>query len=385
MRARKAAGATWIAGALAALVAVTGCGGNDSDGGGHGGGGFQPPPTAVEVAEAEVGPLVDLFRTVGSIEASEAITVVSEIDGTVTALPFREGSEVARGTLLARLDDRELAAEFARAEALRDQYHAQWERVRNVVEQNAGAPQDLDDAAAALKVAEANVDVARARLEKTRITAPFGGMVGPREVSPGAFLRAGQTITRLAHVSELEVHFAMPERYAGRLRLGDRVTLSNPAFPDYEVEGTVEVLDPILDADTRNLRVIAHVANPDRRFLPGMSANVSAAIAARDSAITIPADAVFAEGAEFLAYVVQADDTVVRVSLRLGLRLAGKVEVLEGLEPGARVVKAGHQKLYPGARVAPVNGGADGGQAGENDSPGEGSGEGGESDGSHAP
>jgi len=336
-----------------AATRLGGCGGKAEDGGG--GGGFQFPPTAVEVAPVKAGPITDVFETVGTIEAREEITVVSEIDGIVVALPFREGGDVAAGALIARLDDAELAADLARAEALRDQRRAAHDRVREVVKQRAGAAQDLDDAAAALKVAEADVALARARLAKTRITAPFAGVLGRREISPGAFVRSGQTITRLAQVSELEVVFSVPERHAGKLRRGSSVAVSTPAYPGYELTGSIDVVDPILDPETRSVRVVARVSNSDLRFRPGMSASVAAVLSARDRALTIPSEAVFAEGEEFLAYVVQADSTVARASLRLGARLPGSVEVLEGLQEGDLVVRAGHQKLFPGAKVSAVN------------------------------
>jgi membrane fusion protein (multidrug efflux system) len=87
-----------------------------------------------------------------------------------------------------------------------------------------------------------------------------------------------------------------------------------------------------------------------------MSANVKAVLAERDLALTIPSEAVFAEGDTFLACVVQADSTVARAVLRLGRRLSDKVEVLEGVQAGALVVRAGHQKIFPGAKVAPIGG-----------------------------
>jgi membrane fusion protein (multidrug efflux system) len=342
--------------ALAALLLATaaGCGGGESPGGG-GGGGFQFPPTAVEVAPVQRGSVSETFETVGTVEAREAVTIVSEIDGIVVALPFREGESVQSGAVIARLDDAEVAATLARAEAVRDQRQASYDRVARVVEQRAGAPQDLDDARAALQVAEADAALARARLAKTRITAPFSGIVGRRAISPGAFVRAGQAITELVQLDELDILFAVPERYAGQLRRDAAVDVTSTAYPGYVLTGRVDVIDPNVDATTRNVQVLARVSNPDRRFLPGMSAGVRAVLSSRDSALTIPSEAVFAEGEQFLAYVVQPDSTVTRATLKLGTRLSGSVEVLEGLSAGDVVIRAGHQKLFPGAKVIAVN------------------------------
>ena len=179
-----------------------------------GGGGFAMPPTPVETAVVTARPVEDRFEAVGTIEAGEAVTIVAEIDGTVESIPFREGDPIARGALIARMDDSQLAADRARAEALRDQSRATYERVKAVVEQGAGAPQDLDDADAKLKVAEADLALAEARLDKARITAPFAGIIGARRVSPGAYLRAGDAITELAQVDEIRVTFSAPDRFA---------------------------------------------------------------------------------------------------------------------------------------------------------------------------
>jgi multidrug efflux pump subunit AcrA (membrane-fusion protein) len=148
----------------------------------------------VETAIVEATAVADRFEAVGTIEARNAITVVSEIDGSVTKLPFREGEAIRRGEPIAQLDDTQLAAEVERAEALRAQEAVHFERVKAVVGQGAGAPQDLDDAAADLKVAEANLALSRP-VAKTRITAPSTDRRrAPRE--PGA-LRAGDAIADL--------------------------------------------------------------------------------------------------------------------------------------------------------------------------------------------
>ena len=128
-----------------------------------------------------------------------------------SGLPFREGTAVRKGDLLAQLDDSQLAADLARAEALLVQSQVKYDRVKSVVDQKAAAPQDLDDAAASLKVAEANLALAEAKFSKSRITAPFDGIVGTRKVSRGAFLRSGEAITELANIDAIRVRFSAPE------------------------------------------------------------------------------------------------------------------------------------------------------------------------------
>lgn len=342
--------------ATAALLILTAAGCQK----GPKGGGFQMPPMKVEVASVSQGAVADRFEAVGSVEAGEAIQVVSEIDAVVKRLPFAEGRPIGTGALLAQLDDAQLRADVRRTEALRDQARATHERVKAVVGQGAGAPQDLDDAAAALKVAEANLSLAETRLRKTRITAPFAGVTGAKRVSPGAYLRAGTPITDLASIGVIKVTFSVPERYLGRLHQGAPVSLSAPAFPGYTLSGVIDVLDPVLDPQTRSSRVIARVRNPGGRFRPGMSVNVAAVLAQRPEAVTVPSEAVFSEGGENFVYVLKKDSTVTKTSLQLGTRLADVVEVVKGLEPGMVVVRTGHQKLFEGAKVDTSLGGPGG-------------------------
>jgi len=341
------------------LVLAAAC---SRDGGAGGGpaGGFQMPPTPIEVATVEQGPVSDRFQTIGSIEAGDAITVVAEIPGVVVRMPFDEGEPVRKGQLLAQLDDTELRAVVSHAEAVRDQQKASFERVQAVVDEGAGSPQDLDNAQASFRVAEADLALAQARLAKTRITAPFDGVVGARKVSPGAYVEQGEEITDLAQFRDVKVNFFAPERYATQLAPGRPVTIASLAMPDEVIDGTVSVVEPVLDRGTRSLSVWARFANPHGHLRPGMSANVSATLGERVEALTVPAEAVFAEGNQFLVYRINPDTTVARVPVTLGTRLSDVVEVKTGLSAGDRVVRAGHQKLYEGARVMPMMNGAPG-------------------------
>jgi membrane fusion protein (multidrug efflux system) len=341
----------WFVGSLIILTTFlfTNCGDQNSAGGQ-----FSMPPMPVEVAQVVKQGVSEKFEAVGTIEAIEEITVVSEINAAVVDIPFTEGSQIAKGELIAQLDDSQLAAEVARAEALYSQSLTTYNRVKKVVEQNAGTQQDLDDAIASLKVTEANLKLAQARLDKTRIVAPFNGMIGSRRVSVGSFVRTGDAITELANLNEIRINFSAPERYLSELKRGSEVIVYSPVYPGHEVKGRIAI-EPIIDSDTRTARIVARVQNPGQKFRPGMSANVSVVLTERPEALTIPTEAVFANGNQSLVYVVNADSTVAPAPVTLGTQLTNMVEVVGGLREGMSIVTAGHQKLFPGAKVIPVN------------------------------
>jgi len=354
---RAAAAVVTAASIATTLVAVPGC-----SGGGAPGGGFSMPPMPAEVAAVSVNTVEENFQAVGTIEADEAATVVSEIDGTVTQVPYAEGSLLEKGDLIARLDDTQLAAEVSRTEALLVQSTATYDRVKEIVAQDAGSPQDLDDASAAMKVAEANLALAKARYAKTRITAPFRGIVGSRRVSVGTFVRPGQAVTDIANIEKMRVIFSAPERMISQIKKGSPVTVSTTAYPGYTITGKIIVIEPVIDPVTRSARIVAEVPNKEMKFRSGMSADVTATISSRPGALTIPNESVFATGNQSFVYVVGEDSTVARTAVGLGTRTAEAVEVLDGLKAGMKVVTAGHQKLFPGAKIIPIPAGAAPGQ-----------------------
>jgi membrane fusion protein (multidrug efflux system) len=308
----------------------------------------------VEVATVERRTVADRFEAVGTVESDQAIVVVTEVAGTLERLPFREGDAVQKGAVLAEMDDDKLRAERDRTEALRDQARITFDRTKALVESGAGAQQNLDDAAAGLKVAEANFALAAERLSDARITAPFSGTVGSRLVNAGAYLESGQPITNLARLDDLRVMFAAPERYLGRLERGAPVEVSVTAYPGYALTGEIHVVDPVLDPATRSARVVARVKNPGGKLRPGMSVNVSTLLDERPGALTVPSEAVVSEANQTLVYVVNPDSSVAPTPVELGTRLSDVVEVLSGVSEGAVVVRAGHQKLFPGAKVMPM-------------------------------
>jgi membrane fusion protein (multidrug efflux system) len=333
---------------LVLALLVAGCA---PKGAGHG---FQMPPVPVEVADVRPQTVRDQFRALGSIASDEQIEVVSELDATVVELHFAEGMAVEKGSMLARLDDREFHAASDRAEATRDQARANFERSKKLLVENAISAQGMEDVSTALRVAEADAALARARFDKTRIRAPFAGLVGRRRVSPGAYLRAGEVITDLARVDEMKVNFTAPERYLPGMRPGVAVDVTTTAFADQHFPGRITVVDPVIDPNTRSVQLVARIPNRGRMLRPGMSANVSVTLGERTQAVVVPDEAVFAEGSQSYVYRVRADSTVSKTPVALGSRDSMQVEILRGLERGERVVRAGHQKLFEGAHVMPV-------------------------------
>ncbi len=343
--------------AFAALVLLAGAmvsAGCAKKGGAGGHAGFQMPPTPVETAPVSTARLSDRFVAVGSIEARDIVDLTSQISAPVRAFHFTEGGRVRQGAVLVELAGDDRRAQSTRAEALVVQAKAERDRAEHLRQQDAVSASTWEAADAGYQVARANAAVARAEWEKTKIRAPFSGSIGIRAVSKGALVKPGDVIAQLARMDVMKVSCEAPERYLGSLHAGDPVSLTTAAYPGRTFFGRIRVVEPMVNPETRTVQVVAEVPNGDGQLKPGMSANVSVTLAERPDALVVPDEAIFAEGAQTFVYVVLGDSIVKKTAIELGAREQARAEVVSGLNAGEKVVSAGHQKLFDGAKIQPL-------------------------------
>jgi membrane fusion protein (multidrug efflux system) len=168
-------------------------------------------------------------------------------------------------------------------------------------------------------------------------------------------VQTGEAITQLAEIDRLRVRFQAPERTLSRLIHGARVEVRTTAYPDLVLTGQIDVIEPVLESESRSARIVSFVANQGGLLRPGMSADVTVVLGERLDVLTVPSESIFFEGQQAFVFVVNADSTVQRTPVGLGTRLDDVVEIVDGLHLGDDVIRAGHQKLFPGAKVNPVN------------------------------
>jgi membrane fusion protein (multidrug efflux system) len=333
--------------ALAAAVAACGKG-EAGAGGGTGSGG--PPPMPVEVVEARRDTVVDAIPATGQIEALQSIDLRPEVDGRIVAILVREGQEVARGRALFRVDDAELRAQVARAEADRDLAQQALARTRQLAAEDASSPADLEQAEATARSTQAQLDLLQIRLERTTIRAPFSGVVGRRYVSLGDYVTSATRLVSLQTVTPQRVAFSVPERNASVLQVGQEVRFRVAALPRRDFTGRVDFVDPVVQLPARTILVKALVENPERLLQPGMFVEAELATEVRADAVIVPEDGVLLLAGATLAWVVQ-DGKADRRSVVLGVRTPGWVEVRSGIAAGELVVVGGQERLGPGAPV----------------------------------
>ncbi len=309
-----------------------------------------PAPIAIEAAEVEVGRVVDARTVTGTLRSDENANISTEIAGRVAGVHFTEGQPVAQGALLFSLDDTVYRAELATAEANLDLSERNAERAVELLQRNAGTVRARDEAHAQLAIDRAEVDLARARLEKTRIVAPFAGVVGLREVSIGTYLTPGRDLVNLEDIDPIKVDFPWPERALSAVAVGQPIEVTVAAWPGRTFEGEVYAIDPRLDAQGRSIAIRATIDNEDGLLRPGLFAAVRLITARRDQALLVPEQAIFAQLGK--PHVYKVVDGVARLTaVTLGGRRVGQAEITSGLAPGDVVVTAGQLKLFDGAQV----------------------------------
>jgi membrane fusion protein (multidrug efflux system) len=284
------------------------------------------------------------LQAVGSLRSNESVILRPEVSGRIGAIGFRDGQPVRKGQILVALDASLQEAEVAKARAELDLAQSNFKRTEDLASKNFVSGSAQEQAASNAQVAAANLKLAEARLAKMRILAPFDGVVGIRGVSVGDYVKDGTDLVNVEDIGTLKVDFRLPERNFEQVRAGQSVEVVADALPGARFAGTIEAINPRIDAGGRSLEVRARLANREGNLRPGMFVRVRTIIGSRANALLVPEEAIVPAGEDFFVFrVVQREGQQVaqRVRVRTGVRRDGQVEIVEGLAAGDLVVTAG--------------------------------------------
>ncbi len=315
-------------------------------------GGFALP---VETAWVKATELALDATAVGSLRSNESVVLRPETAGRISSINFRDGSTVAKGALLIGLDAAMQAAEYDQARANLGLAQANLKRTRELFEKKFISQQALDNTEAALKVQEAALALAQAKLDKTRIKAPFSGVVGIRNVSVGDYVKEGQELINLEDIGTLKIDFRLPESYLGQLKPGQTLEVSTDALSGQKFEAVLDAINPLVDTGGRAISCRAHLANADSKLRPGMFVRVRLIFEQRSNVLLVPEQSIVPDvKAPFVFRVV--DGKAVRTTVKTGVRRNAQVEIVDGLKADDEVVTAGQLKLRDGAPVMTIGG-----------------------------
>lgn len=320
---------------------------------------MQPPPDAVTTIVAHQEEWPATLSAIGTVAAVQGVTVSADLPGVVDRIEFDSGRTVQRGDILVHLDTRQEQAQLAAAEAQLELSRLTYERMKGLVAQDAVSRAEFDTAAAAHKQAEARIREIRATMERKTIRAPFGGVLGIREVNLGQYLSGGDAIVPLQSLNPIYVNFGIPQQDAGQMRLGRTVRIAADDAGTTQFTGRISALDSVVDPTTRNVQVQATLSNPGARLRPGMFVQTQVTLGDSQRVIALPGSAIsYAPYGDSVFVVADMKDQsgktyrgVRQQVVKLGGARGDQIAVLSGINPGDEVVTSGVFKLRNGAPV----------------------------------
>ncbi len=319
----------------------------------------KPPPTPVTVVEAKSEVIPNLLTAVGDLAAVHQVNVTSDVSGRITDIMFTAGASVKEGSPLVQLFDGPEQGDLASFKAQATGAQLALDRAKQLAARQFGPQSTVDAAQATYDQAVAGISKTEALISQKLVRAPFDGELGVRRVEVGQFLSAGTQIVTLTDLSMLYANFTVPEKASGALKVGQTVRIGVDAYPGRTFDGKITTIEPQILSDTRNIRVQATIANPDKILKPGMFTTTTVVLPDRPPVITVSETAVdytLYGDSVFLITEKKGDDgktslSAVRTFVRTGDRVDGRTEILEGLKAGDRVVAVGQNKLQSGAAV----------------------------------
>jgi membrane fusion protein, multidrug efflux system len=323
---------------------------------------FAPKPTTVTAETARVEQWRPELTAIGTLRAIQGVAIAPQAAGDVTAIHFESGDDVNAGALLINIDDSVEQADLANGLAQLKNAEVTLARQKTLVVQGNTPQSTVDTAVATRDSAAATVERSRAVIAQKAITAPFAGRLGLRNVDLGQYVAVGTSLVTLQRLDPIYADFPVPEEALSSLAAGQPVRMTVDAIPGRSFEGTVEAIDARVSAESRNVTARAVFANPDRKLLPGMFANLTVTTGEPAATLTVPRTAIVYSLYGDNVFVVTAAPhareegevndkggvsglIVERRFVRVGPARGERVAIEEGVRAGERVVTAGQIKL----------------------------------------
>ncbi|WGD49885.1 efflux RND transporter periplasmic adaptor subunit [Bradyrhizobium sp. CB1650] len=320
----------------------------------------KPPPVAVSAAEAKSEVVPNLLTAVGELAAVHQVNVTADVNGRVTEIKFEPGTHVEAGTPLVQLFDAPEQGDLASFKAQATVSQLSLDRAKQLASRQFGPQATVDQAQASYDQAMAGIAKTEALISQKLVRAPFSGDLGVRKVEVGQYLTAGTAIVSLTDLSELWANFTVTEKDSGNLKVGQTVRLKVDAYPGRTFEGKITTIEPQIATDTRNIRVQATIANPEKILKPGMFVTTTVVLPEKPAVTTVPETAVdytlYGDSVFVITEKKEEDGktslSAVRTFVQTGNRVEGRVEILKGVKAGDKVVAVGQLKLQSGAAVS---------------------------------
>ena len=329
------------------------------------------PPATVSTMVVATSEWQPKLTSVGNVRAFRGVELSTEVGGLVATVPVKSGQDVKEGDLLIKLNDASDVAQLNSLKAMADLAKVINERDRQQLAIQAISKNVFDTSAADAKSKQAQVEQQTALVAKKNLKAPFSGRVGIVAINPGQYVNSGDKLLTLQTLDPIFVDFNLPQNNAEQIQVGQEVEVTTDAFKDASFTGKITAVSPKVDTNTRNIQVEAQLANPDKKILPGMFANVNIKLGDQVKLLTLPQTAVTYNpygSTVFLAKPTGKKDKqgkdaleAQQVFVTTGATRGDQVAILKGIDEGATVVTSGQLKLKNGTpliinnKVQPAN------------------------------
>jgi len=312
----------------------------------------EAPPVNVTVMTVTAEPeLADTFDLPAVVEPNRIVTVSAEVNGRIERIPPEEGSKVRAGDLLIQLNTDLIRPEFESAKVQVERDQIEFDRMTNLVKENATTQRDLDNATSQLAISKARLEGIRARLERTSIFAPNAGVLNDLLVEEGEYVDSGKPVAQVVDTDTVKVVVEIPERDIAYFAIGEKADI----FVDTKGQtrslvGTISFISELADSRTRTTRTEITLDNRQRLLRSGQIVHVRLTRRILKDAVLIPLLAVIPMESGKAVYVVNSTQAK-RREVEIGIIRGDQVQITSGLEPGDKLIIAGHRFIAPGQKV----------------------------------
>lgn len=313
------------------------------------------PVTAIDVEAVEWVPVIE---AIGFIEPNQGVTIANETSGVIDKILFESGSQVKEGQPLVSLDTSVEKANLKSSEARLPAAEAKYKRYQGLYKKGSISKEDFDDAEASYLSLSADIESLKASIDRREISAPFAGMIGIRNVYLGQYLQAGTDIVRLEDTSVMRIRFTVPQTEISRIRIDQQVNIHVDSYPDQTFEGRISAIEPAVNVQSGLIQVQADIPNSDGQLRSGMFARVNIMLPTLNNQVVLPQTAITFTLYGDSVYVINEKDGEMRAEqrvIKVGERNKDIVHVLDGINPGEKIVTTGQVRLSNDVKVHVVD------------------------------
>ncbi|MCO5230793.1 MAG: efflux RND transporter periplasmic adaptor subunit [Chitinophagales bacterium] len=312
--------------------------------------GGPPPPTAVTAYVVKYQALDNQIYATGTLIANEVVNISPEVAGKLIYLNIHEGQFIAKGQLIARVNDADLKAQLKKLEIQLVVAKNKEERAKKLLDIKGLSIEEYEDALNNYNVLNAEIEYVKTLLAKTEIKAPFNGILGFKKVSDGSFVNTSTILTTLQQISPIKVEFSIPEKYITKIKVGNHINFQVDGYtPSYTAK--VYAIQPNVDEISRSVVIRAHADNASQQLKPGSFARINLSLGTDENTIMVPTQSIIPILKGQQVFVAKNGEAV-PVPVTLGFRGDQKVQITEGLAEGDTVIVTGLMSIKAGSKIA---------------------------------